>query len=95
MAKSKRWRLVKGTELYDLANDPAESYDVAPEHPDIVRDLQARIERLIAGFPVGTPMDTAWAMGQNPVTLREKYRGCISVRYGVELELEVELRGDW
>jgi alkanesulfonate monooxygenase SsuD/methylene tetrahydromethanopterin reductase-like flavin-dependent oxidoreductase (luciferase family) len=30
--------------------------------------------RLVAGFPVGTPMDTAYAMGQNPATLREKYR---------------------
>ena len=30
--------------------------------------------RLVAGFPVGTPMDTAYAMGQNPVTLREKYQ---------------------
>jgi alkanesulfonate monooxygenase SsuD/methylene tetrahydromethanopterin reductase-like flavin-dependent oxidoreductase (luciferase family) len=29
--------------------------------------------RLVAGFPVGTPMDTVFAMGQNPVTLREKY----------------------
>lgn len=30
--------------------------------------------RLIAGFPVGTPMDTCYAMGQNPSMLREKYR---------------------
>jgi alkanesulfonate monooxygenase SsuD/methylene tetrahydromethanopterin reductase-like flavin-dependent oxidoreductase (luciferase family) len=30
--------------------------------------------RLVAGFPVGTPMDTAYAMGRNPATLREKYR---------------------
>ena len=37
--------------------------------------------RVVAGFPVGTPMDTAYAMGQNPVTLREKYRE------GVELIL--------
>ena len=37
--------------------------------------------RLVAGFPVGTPMDTAYAMGQNPVTLRDKYRE------GVELIL--------
>ena len=29
--------------------------------------------RLIAGFPVGTPMDTCFAYGQNPSTLREKY----------------------
>jgi alkanesulfonate monooxygenase SsuD/methylene tetrahydromethanopterin reductase-like flavin-dependent oxidoreductase (luciferase family) len=30
--------------------------------------------RLIAGFPVGTPMDTAYAYGQNPSTLRDRYR---------------------
>jgi alkanesulfonate monooxygenase SsuD/methylene tetrahydromethanopterin reductase-like flavin-dependent oxidoreductase (luciferase family) len=29
--------------------------------------------RLVAGFPVGTPMDTTLAYGQVPVTLREKY----------------------
>ena len=29
--------------------------------------------RLIAGFPVGTPMDTCFAYGQNPSHLREKY----------------------
>lgn len=30
--------------------------------------------RLIAGFPVGSPMDTAFAYGQNPSTLRERYQ---------------------
>ena len=29
--------------------------------------------RLIAGFPVGSPMDTAYAYGQNPSKLRERY----------------------
>ena len=29
--------------------------------------------RLIAGFPVGTPMDTIFAYGQNPSKLRERY----------------------
>lgn len=29
--------------------------------------------RVIAGFPVGSPMDTAFAYGQNPALLREKY----------------------
>ena len=29
--------------------------------------------RLIAGFPVGTPMDTCYAYGQNPALLRERY----------------------
>ena len=29
--------------------------------------------RLIAGFPVGTPMDTCYAYGQNPSALRQRY----------------------
>jgi alkanesulfonate monooxygenase SsuD/methylene tetrahydromethanopterin reductase-like flavin-dependent oxidoreductase (luciferase family) len=29
--------------------------------------------RLVAGFPVGTPMDTCYAYGQNPSTLRPRY----------------------
>jgi alkanesulfonate monooxygenase SsuD/methylene tetrahydromethanopterin reductase-like flavin-dependent oxidoreductase (luciferase family) len=35
--------------------------------------------RLISGFPVGTPMDTAFAYGQNPATLREKYREAVQL----------------
>jgi arylsulfatase len=38
-------------ELYDLENDPMESYDVAAEHPEAVREIQARVERLLATFP--------------------------------------------
>ena len=29
--------------------------------------------RLIAGFPVGSPMDTSYCYGQNPSQLRERY----------------------
>src|SRR5262245_20277050 len=29
--------------------------------------------RLVAGFPVGTPMDTCYGYGQNPSSLRERY----------------------
>ena len=29
--------------------------------------------RLVAGFPVGTPMDTCYAYGQNPSQLRQRY----------------------
>ena len=32
-------------ELYDLVTDPAESTDVAAEHPDVVADLHAELER--------------------------------------------------
>jgi arylsulfatase A-like enzyme len=38
-------------ELFDLKLDVAESYDVAAEHPDVVRDLQTRILTALKSFP--------------------------------------------
>jgi len=46
-------------ELYNLADDPEESYDVAPSHPEIVAQIQGRIEKLLAGFP--EPVKQAYA----------------------------------
>lgn len=42
---------LKTEELYDVVADPDESYDVADKHSEIVKDLLARADRLIAGFP--------------------------------------------
>jgi arylsulfatase A len=38
-------------ELYNLALDPAESYDVAEKHPEKVADLQRDLETLMPTFP--------------------------------------------
>jgi arylsulfatase len=38
-------------ELYDVVNDPDESYDCASEYPEIVAQIRSRIDRLMAGFP--------------------------------------------
>ena len=38
-------------ELYDVVNDPDESYDIAPRHPETVAEIRSRMERLIQGFP--------------------------------------------
>lgn len=46
-------------ELYNLALDPDESYDLADRHPDIVRDLFARAEAALADFP--EPIRQDWA----------------------------------
>jgi arylsulfatase A len=42
---------LKNPELYDLIADPEESYDAADKNPRIVADIQARVEKLMAGFP--------------------------------------------
>jgi alkanesulfonate monooxygenase SsuD/methylene tetrahydromethanopterin reductase-like flavin-dependent oxidoreductase (luciferase family) len=45
--------------------------------------------RLVAGFPVGTPMDTTFAYGQNPSTLRERYHEGIELILRAWTEPEV------
>jgi len=46
-------------ELYNLTLDPEESYDVAPSHPEVVAEIQGRIQRLLADFP--EPVQQAYA----------------------------------
>ena len=44
------WKLL-GSELYDLKDDPSESRNVAQQHPDIVRELNAKFSaQKAAGF---------------------------------------------
>jgi arylsulfatase A-like enzyme len=43
-AITQRYKLVSGRELYDLEADPAESKDIAADHPDIVQRLRAEYE---------------------------------------------------
>jgi arylsulfatase len=52
-------------ELYDLAADPQESYDIAPEKPDVVKEIQARITRLISTFPENVRQAHASTFGQS------------------------------
>ena len=49
-------------ELYNLASDPDESYDVAPENPQIVAQIQARIADMLKDFP--EPVRQAYAEAQ-------------------------------
>lgn len=46
-------------ELYNLATDPDESYDIAPTHQDIVERMQTRIAGMIKTFP--EPVQRAYA----------------------------------
>lgn len=38
-------------ELYDLAKDPGESYDVAPENPRVVEEIRERFDRVMTTMP--------------------------------------------
>lgn len=39
-------------ELYDLEADPGERHDIAPERPDLVAEMRARLEAGLVGAPV-------------------------------------------
>jgi len=39
-----RWRLVNGTELYDITADPEQRTDIAEQHPGVVERLRAEYE---------------------------------------------------
>jgi arylsulfatase A-like enzyme len=42
--RTQRWRFVNNAELYDLANDPYETTDVAAQHPEVVARLRQAYE---------------------------------------------------
>jgi len=44
----KKWRLVNGTELYNITNDPGQEQNVAHEHPEIVGKMRGHYERWYA-----------------------------------------------
>ena len=49
--RTNRWKYIRAPrpELYDLARDPSESSNVAEDHPDEVKDLEARLSAVAGG----------------------------------------------
>ena len=54
--------LLPHPELYNLATDPDESYDLAAEHPEVIAQMQAKIAGMLKSFP--EPVRTAYAAAQ-------------------------------
>jgi len=50
-------------ELYNLETDPAESCDVASDHPDIAASIRARINAMVPSFP--EPVPSLWKSTMN------------------------------
>jgi arylsulfatase len=68
----RKWRLVKGEELYDIGGDPGQKVNVAELHPDVVKAMREHYERwwtqveLIAKEPCYVHIG---ADKENPTTL--------------------------
>lgn len=80
-ARTQQWKLVNGTELFDMKADPAESRDVAAANPDVVARLRKATEewfRDVASTRGGyaPPRIFIGAAEENPVLLtRQDWRG--------------------
>jgi arylsulfatase len=41
----RKWRLIKGQELYDVATDPGQQHNVAARHPEVVAEMRSHYDR--------------------------------------------------
>lgn len=69
---TQRWRLVNGTELYDIMVDPGQTKDVAADHPGVVDRLRADYEAWWASVSTLFDKETRIVIGndaENPMHL--------------------------
>lgn len=67
-----RWRLINGTELYDMENDPEQKTDVAKKNPETVKRLRDAYDRWWASISPGFVVDERVVLGNkadNPTQL--------------------------
>lgn len=67
-----KWRLINGTSLYDMTNDPSQKHDIASAHPKIVSRLSNAYENWWQDISKDFGEPTAIHLGSknaNPVTL--------------------------
>lgn len=67
-----KWRLVKGTELYNLKDDPGQQTDVAGRNPDVLKKMRDHYEKWWVEIEPGIKDFVPTVIGadqQNPVTL--------------------------
>lgn len=67
-----RWRLINGTELYDMKADPGQKNDIAKDRPEVVKRLRAEYEKWWASVSERFDEYTRTIIGsdaENPVTI--------------------------
>jgi len=74
-------------ELYDLSEDPKESYNIADRHPDVVAALQKSVEEQVADLPeaVQKAYATAREHPSNPWMPADAYPEFVSTKPGTSV----------
>ena len=86
-ARSQRYKLVDGKELYDIPADPSEKHDIAAAHPEIVAEMRKGVEDwfrdVCATRGFDPPRIVLGTRHENPSVLtRQDWRGADSWRDG-------------
>ena len=70
-AMTKRWRLIDGKELYDIASDPGQQNDVANDQPSVVARLRGDYETWWTSLAPAMTQTVRYGLGgaENPTTL--------------------------
>jgi arylsulfatase A-like enzyme len=61
--KYKKWRLVDGKELYDIAKDYGETVNVIEKHPALVKELKAKYNEFWNSLPPSTELLSTHILG--------------------------------
>ena len=61
------WRLINGTELYNVQTDPSQLNDLAEQHPEIVQQLRAAYESWWSELELGFNLPSRTILGQEGI----------------------------
>jgi arylsulfatase A-like enzyme len=70
-AMTRQWRLIDGTQLYDIQADPGQEKDIAADHPDVVKRLRDDYEAWWQSLEPALEQTVRYGLGgaENPTTL--------------------------
>jgi len=94
----RKWRLVRGKELYDLANDPHQDHNVIADHPDVAERLQKHYDQWWAAIEptLGTFQPAVLGSDrQNPTRLCASEWADVFLDQGGQVQRGVDTNGLW
>jgi arylsulfatase len=94
----RRWRLLRGKELYDLASDPHQDKNVIDEHPDVAARLQKHYEQWWAELAPSLDTFQPSVIGserQNPTRLCACEWADVFLDQSYQVRCGVERNGLW
>jgi arylsulfatase len=94
----RRWRLVGGDSLYDLAADPAQAQNVIARHPDVAEKMRAHYEQWWSGVAPRLNEFGAVTLGadaENPSQLSPADWQDVFLDQGAQVRRGLRVNGPW